>query len=57
MNFEMLIEAQIVKQKMTVFDAIIEKKMIIVDVIIEKKKTLDSMMRKAMKKKRTAKDE
>ena len=57
MNFEMSIEVQIVEQKMTVFNAIIEKKMIIVDAIVEKKKTLDSMMRRTMKKKRIVKNE
>ena len=35
---------------MTVFDAIIKKKIIIVDAIIKKKKTIDNMMRKAIKK-------
>ena len=53
----MSIEVQIVEQKMTVFDAIVEKKMIIVDAIVEKKKTFDSMMRRAMKKKRIVKNE
>ena len=57
MNFKMSIEAQIVEQKMTVSDAIAGKKMIIVDVIIEKKKALDSIMRRAMKKRRIAKSE
>ena len=57
MNFEMLIEAQIVKQKITVFDAIVEKKMIIVDAIIEKKKTIDNMMRRTIEKKRIIKNE
>ena len=47
----MLIEVQIVKQKITVFDAIIEKKMIIIDIIVKKKKTVDSIMRRAIKKK------
>ena len=57
MNFEMLIETQIVKQKMTVFDAIVKKKMIIVDAIVEKKKALDNMMRRTIKKKRVVKNE
>ena len=42
---------------MTIFNAIAEKKMIIADAIVEKKKALDNMMRKAMKKRRAAKDE
>ena len=41
---------------MTVSDAIVEKKIIIVDAIVEKKKTLDNMMRRAMKKKQIVKD-
>ena len=57
MNFEMLIEVQIVEQKMTVFDAIVKKKIIIVDAIVEKKKIFNNMMRRTMKKKRIVKDE
>ena len=57
MNFEMLIETQIVEQKMTIFDVIVEKKIIIVDAIVEKKKTLNNMMRRTIKKKRAVKDE
>ena len=57
MNFEISIKAQIVEQKMTIFDVIVEKKMIIVDAIIEKKKTFDNMMRRTIKKKRTVKNE
>ena len=53
----MLIETQIVKQKITVFDVIVEKKMIIVDAIVKKKKTINSIMRKTIKKKRVVKDE
>ena len=57
MNFKMLIEVQIVEQKMTIFDAIVEKKIIIVDAIVEKKKTFNNIMCKAIKKERVIKNE
>ena len=57
MNFKILIEVQIVEQKMIILNLIVEKKMIIVDTIVKKKKAFDNMMRRTIKKKQIIKNE